>query len=262
MTTAYLRLRPLFTRVLAGVDAVWVGFWLGVLDHDDYHAIDEAHYTATERYRDDAHTARGLFDWEARAISEHFPARGRILLLAAGGGRESYALAKRGYVVEGYECNAALVEYANTFLNREGVDAAVQLLARDTPPPGRERFDAIIIGWSGYMLVDTAARRVALLMSLRSRVSDGAPILLSFFTRGTSTSRYRIVARVANALRALRGRARIEEGDDLAPNFLHRFTKDEIDAELASAGFTLIEFRPQGEGPFDSGYAVATAGLL
>jgi hypothetical protein len=262
MIRAYLRLRPVFTRVLAGLDAVWSGFWLGVLDRDDFHAIDDAHYAATKRYRDDAHTARGLFDWEERAIGDHFPPAGRLLLLAAGGGRESYALTRRGFVVEGHECNPALVEYANAFLARAGADTTVHLLPRDEVPSGERTFDAVIVGWSGYMLIAGRDRRVALLRALRSRVADGAPILLSFFTRAPSTPRYRTITTLANALRRIRGRQAIEAGDDLAPNFLHRFTSEEIEAELADGGFAMTVYAPQGDGPFDSGYAVGVAMVL
>lgn len=259
MTSAYLRLRPVFMRVLAGLDAVWSGFWLGVLDRDDFHAIDDAHYAATDRYRDDAHSARGLFDWEERALADHFPRDGRLLLLAAGGGRESCALERRGFEVEGHECNPELVQYANEFLARAGVASKVRLLARDEAPAGDEIFDGIIVGWSGYMLIAGRDRRVALLRALRPRVADGAHILVSFFTRTASAPRYRTITTVANVLRRLRRRALIEFGDDLAPNFLHRFAKDEIESELASADFRMIAYEAHGEGPFDSGYAVGQA---
>src|SRR4051794_5843681 len=153
MARAYLRVRPVFTRVLAGVDAVWSGFWLGMLDRDDFHDIDDAHYSATARYRDDAHSSRGLFEWEAHALAKHFPATGRLLLLAAGGGRETYALARLGFSVESYECNRELVTYANDFLARAAVAASVQALSRDSAPQGTQWFDGVIVGWSGYMLV-------------------------------------------------------------------------------------------------------------
>jgi len=66
---------------------------------------------------------------------------------------------------------------------------------------------------------------------------------------------------VSNVLRRLRGAFPIERGDDLAPNFLHRFTEEEVRGELADGGFAMTSYAPQGEGPFDSGYAVGVASL-
>jgi hypothetical protein len=49
----------------------------------------------------------------------------------------------------------------------------------------------------------------------------------------------------------------VELGDDLTPMYAHRFTEEEVRDELAAAGFRMIEFRAQGLGPYDSGFAVA-----
>jgi hypothetical protein len=185
-------------------------------------------------------------------------------VIGAGGGREAIALARRGYEVRGFECNPALVDTAVRLLAAEGVEgrASVSLLARDAAPPGPERFDGLIVGWSAYMLIIGSARRMRFLAGLRERVADGTPLLLSFFTRSDPSPRLRAVARVANALRRALRREPVEVGDDLSPNYVHRFTVDEVRREMAQGGFRMIEFHPQGEGPYDSGWAVGIADVV
>src|SRR5690606_9978650 len=53
--------------------------------------------------------ARGLFGWELELLAPPFPARGRILIGGAGGGREAIALIERGYQVVAFDQAAELV---------------------------------------------------------------------------------------------------------------------------------------------------------
>lgn len=229
--------------VASAVQALSTGFWLGVLDTRRLADVDEAYYGAASRsgvdYTGDAHNLRGLFRWEADAVGRWFPAECRVLVFAAGGGREMAALAGLGFAVDGVECHPALVETAARVLAAAGVDAQVLLAPRDGLPAGieGERYDAIIVGWSSYMLVPGRARRVALLKALRAHVSPGAPVLLSFFTRPPGSRPHRWTARVANLFRAVLGRPRVEEGDTLGPNFHHDFTEDEVRAEMREGGW-------------------------
>ena len=247
-------------RAAALADAVWAGLWLGLFRREDLHAVDGAFYDAQALYRDEAHNRRGLLRWERRALGEHFPAQGRLLVLGAGGGRELLPLAAAGYAVEGFECNPTLVAVAERLLAEDGAHAArVRPIARDAAPEGEGPFDGVIVGWGSYMLIAGRARRVAFLRALRREVRDDAPVLLSFFTRPGRGWRAGVVHAVARTLRRLRGDEPPDLGDDLAPNFVHRFTEAEIRAELAEGGFALVDFEPQGRGAFDSGNAVARA---
>ncbi len=258
---SYLVLASLWRRALHLADVGFVGVWLGLLGRAGLHAVDDAVYRQRTRYRDDEYNLRGLLDWEAEVVERHFTGCRRLLLLGAGGGREAIALARMGHEVAGFECNRALVEAANRLLAREGASgtASVAWLARDAAPEGSERFDGVIVGWSAYMLIFGREQRIGLLTALHARVAADGPLLISFFTRPADSPRLRSIARVANAIRRLLRRPLVELGDDLAPNYLHRFTAAEVEAELRESGFRLLEFRPEGPGPYDSGYAVARA---
>lgn len=242
----------------AVLQAVYDGVWLGLLRRADLHAVDERFYDRNAPYHGDAHNLRGLFDWEKTAL-ESFDGCRRVAVLGAGGGREVLALSKLGYDVEGYECNAALVRYAAELLPRQGCTARVTLLPRDEVPTVAEPFDGVILGWSAYTLIPGRAHRIDLLRRLRPLVRPGGPLLLSFFTRGGDTARFRVSAAVANAVRAVMRGERIERGDALAPNFVHSFTAAEIAAELREAGWEPRRFTPHGSGGRDSGWAIGTA---
>jgi hypothetical protein len=240
------------------LQAVHEGVWLGLLRRSDLHAFDERFYDRSGTYHDDAHNLRGLFPWEVTAL-EAFEGCRRLLVIGAGGGREVLALSRMGREVEGYECNPALVAFADGFLPRQGCDARVRWLPRDEVPAVGEPFDGIIVGWSAYTLISGRSHRIGLLRRLRPLVRPGGPILLSFFTRAADGPRVRVAAAVANAIRAVLRRERAERGDALAPNFVHYFTPREIAAELREAGWQPKRFTAQGTGARDSGWAVGVA---
>ena len=258
----YVRANRLFRVALRAIDAVWGGLWLGALRREDLVAVDEAHYRSLDRYASDAHNRSGLFDWEEEVVRDFFPAGGRLLVTAAGGGREVLALARQGWDVDGFECNPALVDHAAALLGGEGIDATVRLLPPDRAPAAGTPYDAAIVGWGSYMHTPGRGRRIAFLRELRGVLRDDAPVLLSFFTAPAGGLRQRVVTSVGNAVRRLRAAERLEPGDDLVPNFVHYFTEEQVAAELAEGGFRMLRFRPQGSRPTDTGFAVARAAPL
>jgi hypothetical protein len=256
--TAYLLGDAAVRRVAGSLHPAWSGLWLGLLPRPALHDIDETMYRRRRNYQGAEHNRRGLFDWEQTAVADYFPPAGRIAVVAAGGGREVLALWRMGFRPEGYECNPALVAAADGLLPVEGCPHRVQPLPRDQAPGGAG-FDAAILGWSAYSLVAGRESRTELLRGMRRLLTPDGPLLLSFFTRGKDDRRAERVARGAARVRRLLRGAEPELGDDLLPNFVHRFTRDEIEGELTSAGFRLLRWEPQGPGRYDSGWAVAKA---
>ncbi|HEY7768251.1 class I SAM-dependent methyltransferase [Longimicrobium sp.] len=241
------------------LNAVHTGVWLGVLSRETMQEVDEAHFATAGSYNDEAHNLRGLFDWEAGAIADFFAGRRTIGVIGAGAGREVIALSRQGFHVEGFECNPGLVAYAGDLLPRHGCQAAVRLIARDAAPAGAGPYDGIVVGWSAYMLIAGRERRIRFLRDLRPLLTEGSPVLLSFFTRPDHSPRLALIFRVARLLRRVLRREPPALGDDLTPMLVHRFDEAELVSELAEAGFTLARFTPEGRGPYDSGWAVAYA---
>ena len=236
-------------------DAVFVGWWLSGMKEEDRKAIDEDYYSRTAKYRDGDYNRGGLLEWETRLLGRYFSSAENLLVGSVGGGREVFGLVDAGYRVDSFECHPELTAFANRTLEAEGYDARVQLVPPNECPAGGADYDGLIVGWGGYMLIRTRAKRVQFLRAMRARARPGAPILLSFFGRHDTTRDFRLAARAGRVFSRLRpGGVRVEEGDYLAPTYTHFFNEDEIRAELDEAGFDLAYYSEE-----EYGHAVGIA---
>jgi len=249
MAAAYLRARRLRDRSLAVLNGVFDGVWLGLLDRPALAELDSAYYDARRAapardrdYADERYNLRGLTGWEEEAVLAHFPLGASVTVTAAGAGREVIALCRLGYDAVGYEPNPVLVEAGRALMKREGLGDRLTGCERDVFPAQAAPTGAVVVGWGSYGLVPGAARRVSLLRAARVRLPEGAPLLVSFFLRPRRDRYFSIVLRSANVLRRLRGAEPAELGDTLAWNYVHHFTRQEVEAELSSAGFELELF--------------------
>ena len=103
------------------VNAILSGFWLGIMNESSLDFADEMYYGRVKMYSKDSYNTSGLYDWEKLRIEKYFSNAKSILLLAAGAGREVFALSKMGFKVESYECNLKLIEYGNVILKENNV---------------------------------------------------------------------------------------------------------------------------------------------
>jgi hypothetical protein len=243
LVRTYERQRSARARARWVTEALVDGLFLGLMDDRDLVALDRAFYAnATElvagharRYDEEAHICSGLNDWEARAAQDTFPAGGRVVVTSAGAGREIFGLQQLGFDAVGFEPNEHLVTAGRRVLARNGDADRLLVCDRDVFPT-TDRADAVVIGWGSYTLIRGTSRRVALLKGARDVVTSGAPLLVSFFAR-PDRGYFRTVSIVASALRRLQGEEPVEHGDALSPNFVHYFSRTEIEDELRAAGF-------------------------
>jgi hypothetical protein len=243
----YRRSVPIFTRLLKLQRAVFNGVWLGVLGRDSLHAVDELYYDQHPLYHGDAHNLSGLNSWERQVLDRYFQQCRSLLVSSAGGGREVIALQKLGFDADGFECHAGLVETANRLLaGEEGLRPSIVHAPRDECPHLERRYDGAVVGWGGYMLIQTRTRRIEFLRTLGRQLVPGGPVLVSFFHRGSDTGYFRFVAVLGSWLRRLQRLDRVQVGDSLEPNFVHFFSRAEIASELEAAGFEMVFFSTQG----------------
>ncbi|MGH8883783.1 MAG: SAM-dependent methyltransferase [Egibacteraceae bacterium] len=254
IVSLYLRSERWLGRLLRLTKACFDGVWLGLLSRDLLHAVDASYYQRERQYVNEEYNRSGLRGWEQSAVERFFAGGGRIVVTGAGGGREVLALCKLGYDAVGFECDERLVAFGDRLLASEGHPGRLSGTSRDVWPEAAGPCDGVIVGWGSYMLVQGRARRVAFLRGARACLPEGAPILVSFFARNGTSAYLRIVTAIGSALRRALGRDPVELGDALDPNYVHCFTRDEIAAELAEAGFELAFYDTQ-----DYGVAVARA---
>ncbi|HET6616274.1 MAG TPA: class I SAM-dependent methyltransferase [Gemmatimonadota bacterium] len=235
-------LTGLVARTIRVLNMVFTGVWLGILSREQLHSIGERYYRGERGYRTDDYNRTGLFDWERRAVEQHFAGRKRLLVMAVGGGREVLALRKLGFDVDGFESDPDLVRFANGFLEKEGLAADIRWTPWDHGPDTDRTYDGVIVGWGAYMLIRGRDRRVRFLRELRDRVAPGAPLLLSFYTTRKDTRYFRGIAWIGRRVARILGRDPVQVGDCLAPNYTHFFTRERLEAEMTEGGFEPLAF--------------------
>jgi hypothetical protein len=238
----YFASRKFLNRLFLFCHACLTGFWLGIFNRENLYAVDRIYYDKDKMYRNDAYNKSGLWEWEQKVIEKYFINSKNLLLIGAGGGREVLALSKLNYQVDSYECNHNLVDFANQLLTQEGFNSKVKLIARDACPKTQQKYDGVIIGWGSYMLIQGKDKRIDLLKKIQQTIASQSPILLSFYCYKQPSRYYHIIAQVGNLFRWLLRRDLLDVGDDLVPNYVHYFTKEQIDRELKEANFKLVMY--------------------
>ncbi|MFC5577721.1 class I SAM-dependent methyltransferase [Lysobacter niabensis] len=241
-------------RALTLAEVIHCGFWMGVLRRPTLHQVTALFYARHALFVDADHNASGLYAWERGALDRYFPREGAILVPACGGGRELAALADAGYRTTGFDPEPRLVAEARA-RDWDSTRHPPRILhaAADTVPAEVGMHDAAVIGWGAYTHMVGRPARVAFLAALGQCLPPGAPVLLSFWTRGPRDRRLDMAFRLASVVAklALNSR-RPERGDWLGQNFAHYFNEQDIRDELAAAGFEFLEY---AEAPY--GHAVA-----
>jgi SAM-dependent methyltransferase len=213
-------------------------------------AYNDLAYGATPVYDAGAAQFRErLFNWEEDFVSRVFPAApARVLVGGAGGGREAFQLAERGYDVTAFEPSPGL---ARSMADRAaGSGAAVRaLLGRYETLPvlyqvgSGERvdlaqakpFDASMLGWSSFSHIRDSRTRIAALRAFAD-LTDG-PVVVSFFS--TPPARRQTPTRLRRLLDTL---GRRTPGDTFTVHigFYHLSSPEEMSREVAAAGLAIV----------------------
>lgn len=235
-------------RVLASArDGMW-SLLQGALSADEKSRLGVALYDASGDYRDapDLPWERA---WLERALRER-PAPCRVLVGAAGAGREAALLAGWGYEITALEPSSS---HARTC--RENVPTARVIEARYEDLAARrvltgETFDAVLLGLGSLSHVLDAGVRIELMRAL-SRACPSGPILASVLAPPeTSGDEYALsigkAARFGRALsspiRSVRDLPDVESGEIVfgGLGFVKLYSKKELHALGAATGW-LVE---------------------
>ena len=255
MTGLYVLWNRVFLAGLSVLEAVHSGVWLGLLRRRQLNAVTARYYRDQACYVDAGFNGSGLFDWEALAVSRHFPSTGTILVAGCGGGRELHALAAMGLRTTGFDPDGRLVDTAlSTDWGSVAHVPAVLHALPDEVPAGMGMHDACLLGWTAYAHIAGRDARIAFLRALAACLAPGAPLILSFWARPPSVRQMRVSHRVASLVARATFNARLPEaGDWLGRHFIHYFDEAGIREELHEAGFELAIYLEQ-----PSAHAVAT----
>jgi SAM-dependent methyltransferase len=228
------------------VHACLSGFGLGLLSDDQLRELDELYYERDPVYRSETWNERGLSRWEQRALDENVVPGARVVVLAAGGGREVLALLRQGYDAIGYESHPALRDFGGAFLEHRGHPDRLFSVHRDRFP-AVGHCDAVLVGWGAYSLISSRSRRARLLREAATAVRPGGAVILSAFARPAHGRDLAMTLQISRWLRRVRKRRTLELGDTLAPNLVHVFTAEQIESELRAGGIEMTSYRAVAE---------------
>jgi hypothetical protein len=216
------------------------GFWLSVLSKKTIAALDEHHYSRTEKYCSEAFNSAWLYEWEPEMADRFFADCKTLMVLGSGGGREMYLLLQKGFEVDGAECNRTLLDFSKQFLQKAGFKANVVYAEPDHCPENGKIYDGIILGWGVYNHVMGKNRRINLLKEINTHLAVGSPFLINFWFAYEKIDRHcqKLVKTNRFFCRIFRSQP-IEKGDLLSGFSGHVFTLQEVRDELNAAGFSL-----------------------
>lgn len=237
-------------------DSVRDEVFLAWVPPDERTALTTALYSRERSYMPGrGHVERGLFPAEEYALRARPLAPGsRILLGAAGTGRELVTLVERGYEVIAFDPCASFAEAARSIAPQvKFVDASyediVHAVSRGTGPlaflKNGPPIDAIMFGWGSLSHVLPHIERVALFRALHE-LAPRAPIFASFLFRPESPDFTR--GRARNALKrlfmAVGAPHTSEKGDHFSPyiGFFSALGREEINQLAEESGYRILHF--------------------
>lgn len=184
----------------------------------------------------------GLQKWEQRWLERDLPAApARVLVPAAGSGRECLWLLDAGYEVDAFDPSPKEVLRASrAFAGRARIaEASYADLGGSKLSFLHPRYDAVLLGWGSLSHVIGPDERSALMRAVDALAGSGN-VLLSFYLADPKPRRVGRAHRAGAALGGLVGerRATIPEPVDFTSwgGFIRSFAPDEIEALAAAVG--------------------------
>lgn len=199
----------------------------------------------------------GFWAWEDALLEDpRVPRTGRVLLTAAGGGRELRVLLERGYEVFAFEPVSTLFEGARSVAlgaNATVVQASYDdLVTRAAGKPGPldglgGRIDLCILGWGSFSHLTDLSAVVETLRALHT-LAPNAPVVVSFSLRIKGTPEVKGGARklrkgLRRALGAVGAKAPPPGLRFATPyGFFYEYSRDEFKGLCARAGYDFERF--------------------
>ena len=184
-----------------------------------------------------------LESWEEEVLACHKMKSGTILVLGAGVGRESIALAQRGFVVLGLDINGESLCVASQQAMAKGLRLLLAQADFLAIPIGPTRVDYVFMSGIMYSSIPGRQQRQTWLRSLRPCMNEHGLVVLNFLiARGLETKMYRLIHRLNRWLTMLPGANQSYQlGDTFSQShFLHAFVdEEEVRSELRDAGATV-----------------------
>ena len=195
----------------------------------------------------------GLFLWEDKAIKKFFPPPpARILVGAAGSGREMIVLSSRGYCFSGFEPIIVSANHAKSQVPKDKLlafnEATYEDLVRGSLKEieSYSPYDAAILGWGSITHILDPEMRKLVLTKFR-RLCPSGPILLSWIRASYISSKVKLLRKFFSFL----GLKNYPDRDyfKFEMGFCHTFTKDEMFNLVKYLGDSIIFYEDEKTNP-------------
>lgn len=233
--------------------AIHEGIWLGLLRENSLQDVTADCYARDRVFQSEEHNRRGLLDWERAAIEAFFPPRSKVVIAAAGGGREALAIVAQGFEVLAFDPDEKLVEESRKRVGAEaGQRLTVMTASPNTVPAiAGATFDAGIVGWGALTHMTSSQARAEFLRAFAATLKPGAPALISFHLRPPRSRSDSLRETLARGVAAITFGRKPQPGDrfriEETASFLHLFTPEEVKAEIEASGFVVTHFAAMPE---------------
>ncbi len=180
-----------------------------------------------------------------QAFDRHVPS-GRALVLGCGAGTEALSCARRGLDTIGLDMVPAMVEAARTRATRAALAVRFEVADVAAWDPGPERFAVVLFTPELLRMIETRARRVAVLSRARAWLEGGGVVVLPVHTRRDPYARLILRLNQVFALFAGRERGdsfrwRVDESGAPRMVYTHVYTPRDLAREIRSAGLAMVE---------------------
>lgn len=246
----------LFTRLIEGVGRLvsqaqffLYGILPALLPPRELSALTRAYYNRSyggleREFRADAYKWT-LDDWEAAVAATHMASKGLVVVLGAGLGRESIALAQHGHRVLGLDDNYDGLHIAAA---RASSAQLPVLFARGDfrrLPVGKGLADYVLLSSVMYSAIPGRRQRQECVREFRSALrSDGKIVLNFLLAHEWQTGSHRLIETCNRWLLKLPGSNQDYQLGDFCSHghFMHAFFDEaEIRSELTEAGAAILE---------------------
>ena len=192
-----------------------------------------------------------LEQWEKDVLARHHILSGKLLVLGTGTGRESIALAKRGFYVIGLDISRSALRMAAHIARTAGVPVTFVQANFLALPAHPAHFDYILLPSIMYSSIPSRNWRQAWLRQVTSLLAPKGLAVLQFLVDSTPPTRTKRVCQTINQwLTRLPGtNCLYQPGDTCSEgHFLHAFqSEQELRQELSESGVVLQELNWHGQ---------------
>lgn len=180
---------------------------------------------------------QGLRIWETVVVRQYFPARGRVLTLGCGAGRETFALEQLGYDTVGADISRPLLAIATEIGRQRYYQASFSLIDGETLPFGDGVFDVVTLWAQMLDNVPSRAGRLALMREVH-RILRPAGLATCSVHDDDRTRPQLDPASIVSTEVPEPGDLVLHETREAATRYRHLFRRNELAELSGAAGFS------------------------